>query len=250
MCASALTHKQLADGSDVWLRTIRPEDRDLLAQGFAEFGEDSRYRRFLMRKDVLTDADLTYLTQVDGVRHQAVGAVARSEDGQQMPLGVARYVMFEGDPEVAEAAIAVIDAMQGKGLGKLLIHALGEVAYANGVRRFRCSVLAENEASHKVLLELDPNARVVHSEANVEELEIELPDPSARSTEPRSLLDRLLRLAAERTIAVRGLKRYGATAEPGDAPAHGDGPSPSELPEVDEQSPAHAAQENPKARAR
>jgi len=215
--------KQLPDGTRVLVRSVRPDDRALLSRGFSQFSDESRYRRFFAPKSELTDDDLRYLTEVDGVQHHALGAVSLDEQGQEVPLGIARYVRSTEDAEVAEAAVAVIDAMQGKGVGKLLLHALSDVAYAHGVRRFRCSVLVTNTAIHKVLRELDPAAHVVRSEASVEELELELPAPDAAEPAlgPRRRLEKLLRLAAERLVSVRPFSRANKR-NPAD---HEEGPS-------------------------
>ncbi|MFT3928015.1 MAG: GNAT family N-acetyltransferase [Myxococcales bacterium] len=213
MFPDPIIRKQLRDGTRVLLRAVRPTDRALLAQGFEQFSDESRYRRFFVHKSELSDEDLRYLTEVDGVQHHALGAVTLDDRGQEVPLGIARYVRSAEHPEVAEAAVAVIDAMQGKGLGKLLLHGLSDVAYSHGVRKFHCSVLATNEAIHKVLLELAPNAHVVRSEANVEELELELPAPDTGEPEPplgpRQRLENLLRLAAQRLVSVRAFSRPG-----------------------------------------
>lgn len=211
----ATTRKRLPDGTEVLLRSVQPGDRELLARGFEQFSDESRYRRFFIHKSELTEEDLRYLTEVDGVNHHALGALTYDAEGHEVPLGIARYVRSSQDAGVAEAAVAVVDAMQGKGVGKLLLHALSDVAYTNGVRKFRCSVLVTNTAIHKVLLELDPRAHVVRSEASVEELELELPAPAeSEATEsepaalgPRQRLERLLRLAAQRLIAVRFFSR-------------------------------------------
>jgi GNAT superfamily N-acetyltransferase len=213
MFPESTIHKQLSDGTAVLLRSVQPSDRELLTRGFEHFSDESRYRRFFVHKRELTDEDLRYLTEVDGVQHHALGALAFDANGEPIPLGIARYVRSTPDAEVAEAAVAVVDEMQGKGVGKLLLHALSDVAYANGVRKFRCSVLVTNTAIHKVLLELDPQAHVVRSEASVEELELDLPAPNMEDApaEPalgaRQRLERLLRLAAQRLVAVRFFTR-------------------------------------------
>jgi GNAT superfamily N-acetyltransferase len=41
------------------------------------------------------------------------------------------------DPGVAEAAVTVVDECQGRGLGTILIEALGAVALEHGIGRFR-----------------------------------------------------------------------------------------------------------------
>jgi GNAT superfamily N-acetyltransferase len=81
-------------------------------------------------KTELSDDELRYLTELDGVRHFALGAVtAAGDDG----LGIARYICLADEPGVAEAAIAVADHAQGVGLGSLLFQRL--VAAAGRARR-------------------------------------------------------------------------------------------------------------------
>ncbi len=205
MVPEASIHKRLPDGTLVLVRPVHARDRELLVRGFDQFSDASRYQRFFVHKRELTDADLRYLTEIDGVRHVALGALKLEADGSQSPIGIARYVRPTDDAEVAEAAVAVIDAMQGKGIGKLLLHALSDLAYAQGVRKFRCSVLVTNRAMQKVLLELDPHARLMRRDGPVEEFELELraPSPDEDESPSRERLSRLLRLAAERRISVR-----------------------------------------------
>lgn len=130
----------LSDGTTVRIREIRPSDKDLLAAGHARLSEQSRLRRFLGPKPRLTDTDLRYLTEVDGVNHYAVVALL---DGHGI-VGVSRWVRLVDDREAAEAAIVVGDLLQGKGLGKVLARDLADAARARGVRRITASILADN----------------------------------------------------------------------------------------------------------
>ena len=81
---------RLSDNTQVTLRLVVPADKFLLARGMDNFSAESRYRRFLSSKQVLTDAELQYLTEVDGVKHFAIGAL----HGQNEGVGVARFVCF------------------------------------------------------------------------------------------------------------------------------------------------------------
>jgi len=129
----------LRDGSTVLIRPIEPEDRDVLASGFARLSEESRYTRFLAPMKRLTPAMLTYLTEVDHHDHEALVAFDdRSGDG----VGVARYVRT--DAATAEAAVTVADEWQGRGLGTALTSMLAERALEEGIDRFTAMVLAEN----------------------------------------------------------------------------------------------------------
>src|SRR5947207_5929492 len=106
----------LRDGSPVVVRPILPEDRDRLVEGFARLSDESRYRRFGTPVRRLTDEQLRYLTEIDYETHMAWIALDPATPGEP-GLGVARYVRLPGEPEVAEAAVTVVDSHQGLGLG-------------------------------------------------------------------------------------------------------------------------------------
>lgn len=148
--------KPLANGRVVHLRAIRPSDKAQLREGFERLGPASRYTRFFTGKKTLHDADLVYLTEVDGIDHVALVAGEDGPDGVERGLGVARFVRCADDPEVAEPAIAIVDDAQGQGLGGLMLRRLVAAASERGVRRFRCPVLAENDAMQALLADLEP----------------------------------------------------------------------------------------------
>jgi GNAT superfamily N-acetyltransferase len=131
---------RLSDNTQVTLRLVVPADKLLLARGMDNFSAESRYRRFLERKQVLTDDELQYLTEVDGVHHFAIGALHAPDEG----VGVARFVCFGDNLETAEPAVAVIDSFQNKGLGKILFRRLMAAARERGIRRFHGVMLASN----------------------------------------------------------------------------------------------------------
>jgi GNAT superfamily N-acetyltransferase len=130
---------RLKNGTEITIRDIRADDKDLLAAGYARLSERSRLRRFLGPKPRLTASDLRYLTEVDGLNHYAIVAM-RGRD----IVGVARWVRLVDDPEEAEAAIVVGDSLQGNGLGKILARRLADAARERGVRRMRASIMSDN----------------------------------------------------------------------------------------------------------
>lgn len=159
------------------VRPVQRGDRALLVQGFAELGEDSRYRRFFTPKADLSAEDLKGLTESDGEHALVLGLVARDAEGRERPVGVARYVRLQDEPDVAEAAVTIVDAMQRKGLGKLLLRALSTAAYEHGVRRFRGQVLSDNFGAQKLLRSLDPNLHLIARDPGSEQYEVVLPRP-------------------------------------------------------------------------
>ncbi|HUG88724.1 MAG TPA: GNAT family N-acetyltransferase [Actinomycetota bacterium] len=166
------TEVVLADGTRAVLRPLVPEDGQRIIDGFARMSPESRYRRFMSPVDELSPEMLRKLTEVDYVDHFAWAALAADEPGRP-GIGVARYVRCEDDPEVAEAAVTVIDEYQGRGLGTLLLQALGAAALEHGITRFRGFVLEENRAMREILEEL--GARTTHEGAGLVRVEVNLP---------------------------------------------------------------------------
>jgi acetyltransferase len=140
---------RIGDGTQLYVRHIKPGDKDLLAKAWLELSPRSQYRRFLAPKPVLTASDLRYLTEVDGHDHVALVAVRLHEP--QRLVAVARYVRLKHDPEAAEVAVTVCDAMQGKGIGKQLGVLLADEARGRGIRRFTAALLAENRPALKLM---------------------------------------------------------------------------------------------------
>ena len=132
----------LRDGSRALIRPIRADDKEVLVAGLQQLSKESAYRRFLRPVTKLSERELKYLTEVDYTNHFAW--VAADADDQTRGYGVARYVRDSKDPEVAEAAVAIVDDQQGKGLGTILMRLLVATARENGISVFRGWVLGEN----------------------------------------------------------------------------------------------------------
>jgi GNAT superfamily N-acetyltransferase len=141
----------LPDGRSVFVRPITPDDKPLLVEGLKRLSPDAAFRRFLTPKVSFTEAELRYLTEVDGRDHIALVAL---QDG--MLVAVARCVRVAGD--TAELAIVVGDPWQGLGLGRRLTTLLAEAARAQGITRFTGTMLADNRPA--LALMRAPGARV------------------------------------------------------------------------------------------
>lgn len=162
---------RLPDGTPVRMRPVGPGDREALRHGVAhDLSPESRHRRFLSPLRELTEAQLDELTGADGVDHCALGALAGV---RPQPAGVARYIRAAARPEQAEVALTVADAWQRRGLGTLLLAALGTVALSNGVRVFHADLLADN-LPVLALLRRCGDAVSMHSLDGVVEARLEL----------------------------------------------------------------------------
>lgn len=199
-------HSVLRDGTPVELRLITPADRELLREGFRRMSPESRYRRFFAVKNDLTDKELDYLTDIDQINHVAIGAARELADGSREGLGVARFVRLPDADNTAEAAIAVVDDMQGKGLGSLLFQRLMAAATERGIERVRSEVLGSNAPMQEFLRSLEVDS-TSHVESGVVTTEFDLPKllPSHPADEPpRDHAGyQLLRLAANQLVELR-----------------------------------------------
>ena len=142
----------LRSGRQVVIRQITPDDGPRLKLGYRALSPESQYRRFLGSKPRLTNADVRYLTDVNGQDHFAL--VASTATAPDWLIAVARFVRLAEDPQAAEFAIVVGDPYQGEGLGTEMLERLARAAAARGIRRFRATVLAENTAVHKLMRRL------------------------------------------------------------------------------------------------
>ena len=135
--------------------------RGELVEGFDELSAESRYRRFMVGTPCLSSAMLHRLVDtVDDVNHVVLVARLLVSDaprvtGQAAPtgaaIGVGRFFRFPDNPSVAEVAVTVVDAWQGRGVGRLLLRSLADAAMRRGVTTFVAEVLAINAASLALL---------------------------------------------------------------------------------------------------
>jgi RimJ/RimL family protein N-acetyltransferase len=167
---------RLADGTEVLLRLVHPEDKQLLLEGFERLSRASRMARFLAPRTGFSTPELRYLTEVDGVRHFAMGAIRRRSDGSEEGIGIARWVRSPDDPEIAEPAITIVDSHQGLGLGTVLLHRLVAAARERGVHRFHCEFFADN-VKVRALLEEFANEAQMHRDRDVIVMDFPLPSP-------------------------------------------------------------------------
>jgi GNAT superfamily N-acetyltransferase len=178
----------LSDGTRIRVRSLQRSDRAEIAHGFARLSSSSRYMRFLTPKQFLSDEDLTFLTELDGSIHFGLVAVRLARDGAETDgIAVARFFRLPGESDVAEPAITVIDEMQGRGIGSLLLSRLAAAAVEKGVCRFRCYLLSENFRGQEMIRKLFPGVHFqVRSEVVVADFPLcgREPFPSSRFSQP------------------------------------------------------------------
>ncbi len=192
----------LRDGTTVTVRPVVPEDREELQRGLLALSPRSRYLRFMHVETLPTDELLTYLTSVDQQDHVAIGATVESPDLKtERGVGIARFVRLDGSPDTAEAAITVVDDMQRRGVGPVLLVELLRAAKARGIRTIRAEVLADNDTMRMILERAGAKKVVAESGEGTIAYDLAIGgEPAAEKEEP-SLFE-VLRGAAE-TMALR-----------------------------------------------
>ena len=148
---------RLKNGTDVVIRQIQPDDKELLAAAVRRLSPRSARLRFLAPKTHLTTAEQRYLTEIDFVDHYALVAVLN--DDPRRLVGVGRWVRDAEDRHSAEIAFVVSDELQRQGLGIALGRVLKLAARNRGIRRFTGVTLTENDGALRLLAHLTTSLR-------------------------------------------------------------------------------------------
>jgi len=133
---------RMANGEEVLLRPIKPEDEPMWLEMFKGFSEESvRYRFFQVIKDTPHEVRVRYCN-IDYDREIAIVAEV-TQNGKRRLLGVGR-LSIEPAGKSGEFAIIVTDEFQNVGLGTKLTDHVLEVADDMGIERVYAIMLAEN----------------------------------------------------------------------------------------------------------
>jgi len=197
----------LSDGQRIHLRPMRPSDKQMLLDGFEHLSPDSRYARFMAPKSTLSERELRYLTQVDGINHFAIGAIRRHLVSKPEGVGSARFVRLSDQPDTAEPAVTVLDDFHGKGLGSIMLQRLIEAAWERDVRWFCTELLADNTASRRMIESLSPDVRFRHAGDGAIIATLPVPEPDRTPTAPgffdATPIHKLLSYVARAKVSVR-----------------------------------------------
>ena len=132
----------LRDGRSHRLRPPRQGDAEALLGFFGALSERSLYLRFHGFRHVTPQLVAPLLEPDWSERGALLGALV--EDGAEHVVAVANYTRLR-DPAFAEAAFAVADAHQGRGIGTRLLEQLAAGAARVGIERFVAEVLPGNQ---------------------------------------------------------------------------------------------------------
>jgi acetate---CoA ligase (ADP-forming) len=136
----------LRDGSTVHVRPARLADGPEIERLLKGLSDRSRWLRFFSGFPNLGKA-VQWATEVDYERRYGLVAISGA-DGRV--VGHAGFERQPDHPDRAEVAMEIADAMQGKGLGTILLGQLAEAANQLGVQLLDAEVLPENHQMVKV----------------------------------------------------------------------------------------------------
>lgn len=148
----------LRDGTPVIARPLGGEDRQLLAEGFTQLSDESRYLRFWSRTmgGCMGKRMLDRFLDFRGGKHRMWGVF---DTRLAFPgLGAASYWRFEESINHAEFSCTVLDRHQGRGVGTLLFALLWLDAFMSGIECFEGYVIPENEKAIGWMLSLGGDA--------------------------------------------------------------------------------------------
>ncbi len=136
----------LPSGDDVVIRLARPQDGQAVAAMHERCSERSRFQRYFAPMTTWREENLRRITG----EHRGATLVVVDDDQGVVGLGN----VFPAGPDaadIAELALIVDDAWQGKGVGRILLRHLVDAATRLGFRDLIAYVQAGNEAMIHVL---------------------------------------------------------------------------------------------------
>lgn len=168
------------------VRPIVPDDQGLMKKGFAQLSKESRYLRFFAVPPKLTDYQLKYFTEVDGVDHVAWGVLDITEEIPKA-VGAGRFIRLKEEPDTAEVALTIIDAYQRKSLGRVLFSVLNIAAAEAGISTFRYYVMESNRFVLDILSNVGIINKAFENDVIIADLKVHgtyksLPDVSSLRT--------------------------------------------------------------------
>ena len=138
----------LRDGGTLRLRPPTPADADALLDFFRALSPESLHKRFHGLPNLRPQL-VESLLESDWTERGALLGTLAEDTGEERVVAIANYVRLR-DPTIAEAAFAVADADQRRGIGTRLLEQLARRAAAAGIERFLAEVLPDNRGMLRV----------------------------------------------------------------------------------------------------
>ncbi|GAA5171464.1 hypothetical protein GCM10023321_70070 [Pseudonocardia eucalypti] len=136
------------------IREMGRHDGPALDQVFEGISSDSKYTPYFGGMPRLTAEMRRHLLDIDGRRHVALVAEARTKSGWRA-IGIVRFIGIEENR--ADIAAEIVDEWQGRGVATQMLRILGERAAVLGYTDLVGEFLPTNRAIRRVLLRVFPD---------------------------------------------------------------------------------------------
>ncbi|MHB8830453.1 MAG: GNAT family N-acetyltransferase [Syntrophales bacterium] len=136
------TYRTTKTGLQLFLRPVKISDEPLLKDFFYSLSENSLNRRFISSRIDMPHERLQKFVVIDYSREMVMLAVTGTAE-KEVIVGVGQYSIHPGS-HTAEAAFAVRDDFQNRGIAQELLSRLTSIARKEGLLGFTAEVIAEN----------------------------------------------------------------------------------------------------------
>lgn len=143
--------KKLKDGTEIILRSIKPEDEPLWLEMFNNFSESSVWNRFF---NIVKDPSHKFRARFCDINYENEIAIVAISKNENKMLGVVRFTL-DVDKKSGELAFIVADPWQNKGLGTMMVEHLINICRKKKIETIYSFILPNNYGSIRFLKKLD-----------------------------------------------------------------------------------------------
>ncbi|KJR41778.1 4-hydroxybutyrate coenzyme A transferase [Candidatus Magnetoovum chiemensis] len=150
-------------GLNLLLRPVKISDEPLLKDFFLGLSDETIYRRFMASASYLSHDKLQTFAVIDYSKEMIILAVYKQNDGNEIIVGIGQYSINE-TLHTADAAFAVRDDFQAKGIGSVLVEYLAFLAKKQGLLGFTADVFVNNYAMIALFERMDVNITKINED--------------------------------------------------------------------------------------
>ena len=142
------SRRKLLDGTEVVLRSIKPEDEMLWLEMFRNFSENSVWKRFF---NVINDTPHEVRVRYCDINYDnEIAIVAELQEKEKKMLGVVRFTI-DSNNKSGELAFIVADPWQGLGLGTMMVEHVINICRNKKIEIIYSFVLPDNYSGIRFL---------------------------------------------------------------------------------------------------
>jgi ribosomal protein S18 acetylase RimI-like enzyme len=170
--SARIVHSQLNDGTQLILRPITANDRELLRGGIRDLSSESRYLRFFSAAPDVPEPVMDRLVDVDGVNHVAWGAICTDCAEPPYVMGAVHAVRNHEGSDRGEYSVAILDQFHNQGLARMLTAVLLFDCAKVGFAALDVFALSENRGAAALVKSM--GAVLVGSDSGVNEYRMDV----------------------------------------------------------------------------